>query len=155
MNPTLHKIITWVTLALVLIALTVVTLGHAGPSRQAEVRLLPFRDFIREASCIVRGCPRVRASWRYFVVNGLGNVVVFMPLGMIMYVTLKYQVPALNRPVLYAMLFGALVSLVFEIVQLWIPGRATESDDVILNAAGTLLGSLAIKWGEVVLNRTE
>jgi glycopeptide antibiotics resistance protein len=52
-------------------------------------------------------------------------------------------------------LFGALVSLIFEIIQLWIPGRVTEPDDVVLNAAGALLGSLTIRWGETILSRTK
>jgi glycopeptide antibiotics resistance protein len=155
MTSTAHKTIIWAALGLVLVALAVIALGHSGPVEQARVRLLPFQAFPGAVACVVRRCPGAAASWRFLIINGLGNIVVFMPLGMILYVALKRQAPALNRPVLYVILFGALVSLIFEIIQLWIPGRVTEPDDVVLNAAGALLGSLTIRWGETILSRTK
>jgi len=149
----MRKNIVWVTLALVLIALTVIALGHSGPSEQrGTIRLVPFAELPGAVRCVVRGCPATRSSWHYLIVNGVGNIVVFMPLGMILYVALKHQASAPSRPLLVATLLGALVSLIYEIVQLWIPGRVTALEDIILNAAGTLLGSFTIKWGEAIFN---
>jgi glycopeptide antibiotics resistance protein len=153
MKTPMRKTILWVGLMLVIIALAAIALGHTGPGEQkSTVRLLPFDWLPGAASCVIRQCPAAAASRRLLVSNGLGNIVVFMPLGVLLYATLKHQAPFLDHPVLYIMLFGALVSLIFEIVQLWIPGRVTALDDVILNTAGTLLGSLSIKWREGVLN---
>jgi glycopeptide antibiotics resistance protein len=153
MKTPMRKAALWAGLMLVIVALAVIALGHAGPGEQkSTVRLLPFNEFPGAVVCVVQQCPSAAASWHFLVVNGLGNIVVFMPLGMMLYVALKRQAPFLEHPVLFVMLFGALVSLIFEIVQLWIPGRVTALDDIILNTAGALLGSFSIKWSEGALN---
>lgn len=152
----MKKTFAWVTLALVIIALTFIALGHPGHTAQrGTIRLVPFAEYPRVISCIIRGCPATQSSWYYLIVNGMGNIVVFLPLGMILYVALKHQASAPGYPILFATLVGALISLIFEIVQLWIPGRVTALDDVILNAAGTLLGSYTIKWGEAIFHRNK
>jgi glycopeptide antibiotics resistance protein len=149
----MQKTIVWVTLALVIIALTLIALGHPGQTAErGTIRLVPFEEYPRVIRCIIRGCPAVKSSWYYLIVNGAGNIVVFMPLGMILYVALKHQASAPGHPILFATLVGALISLIFEVVQLWIPGRVTALDDIILNAAGTLLGSFTIKWGEAIFS---
>ena len=151
MTPTTRKAIAWAALALVIVVLTIIALGHTGPVEQRRIRLLPFQEFPGAIACVVQGCLWAGSARRFLLVNGLGNVVVFMPVGMVFYIALTQQAPELGHPVLYGLLLGASLSLVFEVAQLWIPGRVTALDDIILNAAGAWLGSLAMKWASPVL----
>jgi glycopeptide antibiotics resistance protein len=64
----------------------------------------------------------------------LGNVLLFVPLGAV----LCFREWSLRR----ASLAGLALSSAIEIIQLAIPGRATATEDVILNVLGLALGWL-------------
>jgi glycopeptide antibiotics resistance protein len=49
---------------------------------------------------------------------------------------------------------GLLLSFSIELLQLTIPSRATDIDDVILNTLGTMLGAL-VAWGLLKLTSDE
>lgn len=72
-------------------------------------------------------------NFNYFVINFLGNIMMFMPLG--------FFPPLLWRRVTRkkAMLAGAGFSLTVELCQL-LTSRGTDIDDLWLNALGVLLG---------------
>lgn len=72
------------------------------------------------------------------VIYVLGNVALFVPLGLFLHL-------ALRRSVGLTVLLGALVSLGVEILQLPIWSRSSDVDDVILNTAGAAVGA-AVAW---------
>ena len=80
-----------------------------------------------------------RAGGREFVVNFLGNIVAFMPIGMI---------PLLARPrwtrVWPAALLSLSLSVLIEAVQFSTGRRVADVDDIILNTAGGILGYYAL-----------
>lgn len=74
----------------------------------------------------------------YFMMNILGNIIIFMPLGF-------FSAYWMKKPRLYRVLgIGCGISCLIEIIQLWLP-RATDIDDVILNTFGACLGYLCFK----------
>ena len=72
--------------------------------------------------------------------NILGNILLFFPLGFIL--TLKFK--GINK-LLSVGLLGLITSLIIEVIQLNIPNRAFDVDDIILNTLGTILGFLMCK----------
>ena len=71
----------------------------------------------------------------------VGNVVVFVPLGIALALALRMQ-PA-NRCVLLATLGGAGLSLGIELLQSTLSSRISAVDDWLLNTAGTAIGATA------------
>lgn len=80
---------------------------------------------------------------RFWVEQMIGNVVVFMPLGGSLYGWLASaaQPPRALRRIALATAGGAIVSLAVETIQLALPSRATDVDDLILNTLGAGLGA--------------
>lgn len=76
-----------------------------------------------------------RAGGRSFVVNFVGNIVVFLPIGILL--------PVATRRVKTASRVGAAcaaLSAAVEVIQYATGRRVGDVDDVILNTAGGLLG---------------
>jgi hypothetical protein len=94
-------------------------------SGEGELQLVPLRTL---------------RSYRYdhsdLLIYLLGNVVLFIPLGFFVYLTLR-------RRVLATTALCALVSIGVEILQLPIWTRSSDVDDVLTNTAGGFLGALA------------
>ena len=77
-----------------------------------------------------------------FIVNDIGNIVLFMPFGFV----LAMRLSKLNKRSI--VLVGCLLSIFIETVQLlFIPNRCTDIDDVFLNTLGTFLGCLCWNKG--------
>ena len=70
-----------------------------------------------------------------FVVNVGGNIVLFIPFGFILPV--KY--PKMRRTSTVT-LIGLSLSILIECIQLTMPNRCTDINDVILNTLGTYIG---------------
>lgn len=70
------------------------------------------------------------------VINLAGNVAVFVPLGFCLRMALRGR----RRPGTAASLGGTAVSVLAELVQLAAGSRATDVDDVLLNALGVVAG---------------
>jgi glycopeptide antibiotics resistance protein len=79
-----------------------------------------------------------RDSFFYIVVNHIGNIILFMPLGYM----LSVKWPHLTTQKI--LLIGCLASLSIELTQLLIPNRCTDIDDIILNTLGTWLGGARV-----------
>lgn len=77
-------------------------------------------------------------NMNYFIINFLGNIIMFMPIGF--FIALLWKIKDK-----YVILIGASSSLFIEITQLFIGGRGTDIDDVILNTIGVILGLLIYK----------
>jgi VanZ like protein len=92
-----------------------------------EIQLVPFRT--------IRGYFWSYDTAQTLVLYVLGNVALFVPLGLFLHL-------ALRRSVLLTTTLGMLASVCVEILQLPIWSRSTDVDDVILNTAGAFAGAL-------------
>jgi glycopeptide antibiotics resistance protein len=110
-------ILPWLVVGLVGAALTAIALGHAG-SIDAEYKFspVPFITYGRLIACLVRGCESAPIALRLLVIDGLGNIVVFIPLGWVLYVALRHSDHHPHKRILLVGLLGAGVSLVYEII---------------------------------------
>lgn len=135
-------VIAWSTVAVVAMILTWIALGHRGPSDQGEFRLIPFTHAERMFRCLAQNCNFAERAARFILVDTVGNIVVFLPFGIAIYFALSLQGASQLRATIVATLIGMTVSVIYEIAQFWIPGRAVASDDVILNTLGAGLGAL-------------
>ncbi len=77
------------------------------------------------------------------------NGAAYLPLGLLLTLaTMRWMRPAFA--VLLATLAGAALSFALETAQMYLPGRVASSVDLMLNAAGTLLGTLlAVRTGRM------
>ena len=80
----------------------------------------------------------VNGHINYFLINFLGNVILFIPLGLIIPLLWKTSTKK-------TMLIGFCSSLFIEICQMFLP-RGTDIDDLILNTTGVLFGMLLFKF---------
>ena len=129
----------WLVVIAVGIILCVIVLGHHGDSLvQRKVELIPFVSLARNVACLTYGACRWRLGALVdLAVDFVGNVLVFMPFGALLASALDER----SHPALTSMMVGAVLSIAFEIAQLWIPGRVVSTTDVILNTLGALLGA--------------
>jgi glycopeptide antibiotics resistance protein len=75
-----------------------------------------------------------------FIMNNVGNIVLFVPFGL--FLSLKFnKTGSLNKVILS----GMLLSVIIECIQIFIPNRWTDIDDVILNTIGTGIGYYLLK----------
>ena len=84
-------------------------------------------------------------AFRYFLVQVVGNVLAFVPIGASLGVLLDRG--RVGDSLVRALAASALMSLCIELVQLALPSRATDVDDLLLNVLGAAIGSLfAVSW---------
>lgn len=122
-----------VLLGMAAIAILAVTLGGGDVSLGRSLSLRPGAGIRVEFGNV---------NHALGVINVLGNIVLFVPLGWLTAVVVLYAPTAqvlvgLRRGVLS----GLLLSLAIEVSQYFL-GRAADVDDVLLNTAGALLGAL-------------
>lgn len=94
-----------------------------------DINLSPFLVFKQTYHTVF-----VDGYWSYFLVNFLGNIFIFMPIG--------FFIPLLwnnKHYILISIFSGFSISFLIEILQLFLP-RRTDIDDLILNTFGTILG---------------
>ena len=78
---------------------------------------------------------------RSYAVDIAVNIAGFVPLGFLLSAFLSSTTRS-QRPVLTAILIGALISLTIEILQAYIPQRSSGMTDVITNTLGTAMGAI-------------
>ena len=97
------------------------------PGAHPEANLVPFRSIIRD--------------WRFggwpFVINFVGNIVAFVPMGLMPPFIFERRVR-----LGHALAFSLGLSLVIEAGQLYSGRRTPDVDDLILNSLGGCLGYL-------------
>jgi glycopeptide antibiotics resistance protein len=126
MRMTKHRTILAALLIAYIVFLLDIALFHF-PSANPTPNTVPFRSMI--------------ADWKSgglpFVVNFLGNIVAFVPMGLL---------PPLirRRPtkVWHVLLFSVVISLIIEVGQRLSGRRVPDVDDLILNTLGGLIGYL-------------
>ncbi|AKP76093.1 putative integral membrane protein [Priestia megaterium Q3] len=85
-------------------------------------------------------------SFGDFILNNIGNIMLFLPFGFF----LPMRCEKINK-LPKSLLVGMAFSVFIEIVQLFMPNRWTDVDDVLLNTLGTGIGYSLFK----VLNQIE
>lgn len=75
------------------------------------------------------------ASWRLFIMNVVGNIAVFIPMGIFLPVVTKRC-----KNVFFTVLFSFEISLLAEIIQLVTKVGSFDVDDLLLNTLGGLCG---------------
>jgi glycopeptide antibiotics resistance protein len=76
----------------------------------------------------------------HVLIDLAGNIVVFMPLGAALAVALNGR--AAERRLLLATAGGAMLSLLIELIQTFVPSRVSALDDWLLNTSGAFLGAV-------------
>jgi glycopeptide antibiotics resistance protein len=106
-----------------------------------HINLVPLAQHGPALSCLLdSSCHFQRLSFRFLLIDVVGNTLVFMPLGLGLAGAL--QRGNARQTVYRAALGGFLVSTAIELLQLAIPSRATDVDDLIFNTLGALVGAL-------------
>lgn len=103
--------------------------GRTSGSSFMRMNLQPFREIRR---CIFR---HRDLGMRYVLLNLLGNIVIFIPYGMIPPVMVRSL-----RRFLKMVLLTALTSLIIEQTQLVLGAGSFDVDDIILNTIGGAVG---------------
>jgi glycopeptide antibiotics resistance protein len=115
-RPSLH-----LAAACTLAGIATLTLVPVGATNEQQpIPLLHIVDSLRHASV------------KDVFLNVAGNVFVFMPLGAVLRL--------LGTSIQRTLLFTGVVSVIIEVLQLFVPGRTTSTDDVLLNLLGALIG---------------
>ncbi len=105
-----------------------------GRLPEPRLELVPFADIVNVLTDPIFGINGVFASGA--AVNIVGNILMFVPLGILLPVFWTYF-----RKMRRTVLCGAAVSVSIEFIQLF-AGGVTSVDDVMLNTLGTALGFL-------------
>jgi len=128
----------WLTAAVAVIGgILLVTLRPDEPL--TSVNLEPLAHHGRALQALVDGRADRGVLVRYLVFDLLGNLVLFLPLGLTVAGAVGRWAPV--GRLVAAGLVGLALSVAIELVQLGIPGRASDVDDVIFNTVGTLVGA--------------
>ncbi|PKG25364.1 VanZ family protein [Niallia nealsonii] len=93
---------------------------------EGGINLIPFD--------MMHGLFTEQSLWT-FIINVGGNIFLFVPFGYV----LPWKFPEVNT-VFRAAAAGALLSACIEIIQLLVPSRFTDIDDIILNTGGVVIG---------------
>lgn len=142
------RALAWSGFAVTTLIVSWIALGHAGPyDLPYKFAPKPFESFAWMVPCLLDpACGGTRWILKQIAINGVGNVVVFVPIGITLYSALMLSKPdqPINRRILVVTLIGFLISLSYEIIQIWIPGRVVATDDLITNTSGTALGAISV-----------
>ena len=122
------RLVATLVLALWLVCGVVLTLqpAHPLPGQVVDNNLVPFRTLAIYLANL--------GSW-FWMRNLLGNLGLLLPLGLLGPIAL----PALDRW-WRVVLVALLISTAVELLQLAVPDRSADIDDVIVNVSGALLG---------------
>jgi VanZ family protein len=101
--------------------------------------VVPLRHHLAAFRCWLDDCPAADTALQYLLVDVVGNVLLFVPLGFTF--AAASTRPARWGRVAAATLSAALLSLSIEVLQLAMPSRASDVDDVLFNTLGALVGA--------------
>lgn len=129
----------WLLVGMMTVWLLWMTLRPDGNFLRSELHLTPLSEHSEAVACVLNSrCLFQRTAWRFLLVDVIGNIVVFMPLGFGLAGALAQA--NFKRTLWSALLGGFMISLAIELLQLAVPTRTTDVDDLIFNSLGALLG---------------
>jgi hypothetical protein len=99
---------------------------------QKEVLTVPWKDF----------------KWNIsYLSDAVINLSGFIPFGFFLYALLRSMGGFAGRHrFMITVLTGSGISLIFELVQVFMPTRASQMSDLIMNTLGTLAGIMICRW---------
>lgn len=133
----------WVTIALLLIATVViigVTIGSSGKS-YSKVDPIPFDD-LRHLSHRIARRPISTHILAVIVVPVIANVLLFVPWGFLMFISLYSVERPTVQAYLLTILMGFSLTVIIEAWQYFLPSRVADVNDIIWNTAGTVAGAI-------------
>lgn len=132
--------VTIILLLIVTAAIAGITVWTAGKS-YSKVDATPFDELsmLRER---FETKPISTHILAVIIVPILGNILLFVPWGFLMFISLYSVDRPTAQTYLLTFLMGLTLTLFIEGWQYFLPSRVADINDVISNAAGTLLGSI-------------
>ena len=103
--------------------------------------LVPLRHHLAALRCWLDDCDAAAVAARYLVVDVLGNVGLFVPLGLSLAAVSTR--PSRGGRFLVAVGSALSLSIAIEVLQLGLASRASDVDDVLFNTVGAMLGAAA------------
>jgi len=139
----------WILAVVVVVAAVLwITLSPVPqPGAGAGTNLRPLEHHGRALEALFHAPQNRDAILYYLVSDVLGNILLFLPLGFVCAGALGGGRTAVRRLAAVGGL-GLALSISIEAIQLLIPGRATDVDDVIFNALGAVVGGALLLVGE-------
>ena len=134
-----YRFLARILLALSIALLLVLTLLPQGSRR--DINLVPLAGTAKVARAVLEApAPTQHPAFRYFLIQVGGNVLAFLPIGASLSILLGAG--GFRKALFQTLAVSALLSLSIELIQLALPTRATDVDDLILNSLGAFLGAL-------------
>jgi len=109
-------------------------------SGRSTVNLVPLREHGQAVHCLLSNCSAAGRAARFLIVDVLGNWLVFLPIGFSLAGALG-NLPG-RRRLQTAIALAAVLSVSIELMQLAIPNRTTDVDDVLFNTMGAATGAV-------------
>lgn len=135
--------------ALVVAGILWLTLRPADlPGNPAGTNWMPLEHHGRALYALLGEHPNREVLVYYLLSDVLGNVVLFLPLGFAVAGAAGGAGRAPAARLAAAAGGGAVLSVTVEGLQLLVPGRATDVDDVIFNVLGALVGAAILLVAE-------
>jgi glycopeptide antibiotics resistance protein len=138
--------------AVVLITAWLLSMTLRPGSQVNHANLVPLAEKFGAVACILAGCRGTHEAILFLLVDGVGNLLVFVPFGAALALatspSCSGQATGRHGDLgwwLRITAAGFALSLGIESVQLAIPTRTTDIDDVIFNTLGTAAGA-ALVW---------
>jgi glycopeptide antibiotics resistance protein len=130
----------WLFVAATTTWLLLMTLRPDGHISAHDVNLTPLAEHSRALVCFLdQRCSFQRQAFWFLLINLVGNILVFVPLGFGLAGAL-YQ-GRVKQIIWQAALGGFILSLAIELLQLTTLSRSTDVDDLIFNTLGAALGA--------------
>lgn len=125
------------------------TLAFEGRDSGVRTNLQPFES-VERLMARVQGGEYFSSRVLLIFLGIAGNLVLFAPWAFLTFKFLHGPDRSSLRTHLDVLLFGLLLSLGVEALQLFLPTRAADVDDVLWNLLGTVTGSLLAQLGQEV-----
>jgi glycopeptide antibiotics resistance protein len=125
------------------------TLAFEGRDSGVRTNLQPFES-VERLMLRVQGGEYFSSRVLLIFLGIAGNLVLFAPWAFLTFKFLHGPERSSLRTHLDVLLFGLLLSLGVEALQLFLPTRAADVDDVLWNLLGTITGSLLAQLGQEV-----
>jgi glycopeptide antibiotics resistance protein len=136
---TVPRYLTVVLLLLSTVAIVAITVWMAGKSYE-NLEPIPFDD-VRSISKRIAARPISTQILAVMVVPIVANILLFMPWGFLMFITLYTVDRSTLQTYVLTILLGFSFSLGIEAWQYFLPSRVSDINDVIWNTAGTIFGA--------------
>jgi glycopeptide antibiotics resistance protein len=117
-----------------------------------KINLIPMAEHGQALSCLInKDCsPGPQLVW-FLLIDVIGNIIVFVPLGLGLAGALHQT--NIKQTIRRVTLTGFIFSLTIELIQLTLPTRATDVDDLIFNTVGVTLGAVLFAMFKRLGNR--